>query len=106
MKLILALLISLFSFASFASECNREAQFMGYVKNLKVYPATYLVPEHFTFQVRLGRHFLPSLVCPMWETELEEAVVTIQGRPEISNGDYVSGVMVYDVKDMSYRIED
>ncbi len=106
MKLIVVFLITLFSFSSFSSECNREAQFMGYVKNLKTYPATYLVPEHFTFQVKLGRHFLPSLVCPMWETELEEAVVTIKGRPSISEGDSVSGVMVYDVKDMSYRIED
>jgi hypothetical protein len=42
----------------------------------------------------------------MWESEREQAVITIQGHPSISEGDSVSGVMVYDVKDMSYRIED
>ncbi len=105
MKLFLATIISLFAFNSFA-ECNPEAQFTGYVKNLKTYKATVLVPEHFTFQVRLGRLFLPSIVCPMLEPELESAVVTIKGRPSIANGDMVSGVMVYDVKDQSYRIEE
>lgn len=95
----LALLFSLlFSVSAFAN-CNREAQFVGTVKNLKTY-STY-----FTFQVQLGRWFQPSGVCPMWENELEEAVVAIEGVPAIRNGDEVSGVMVYDVTTGEYKID-
>lgn len=95
----LALLFSLLiSFSAFA-DCNREAQFVGTVKNLKTYST------HFTFQVQLGRWFQPSGVCPMWEHELEEAVVKIEGIPAITDGDEISGVMVFDVNAGEYKID-
>lgn len=97
MRLVL-LLSLLFSFSSFA-DCNREAQFVGTVKNLRIYSS------YFTFQVQLGRWFRPSGVCPMWENELEEAVVRIEGTPAIRNGDEISGVMVYDVNTGDYKID-
>jgi hypothetical protein len=77
MKLLVAFFVTLFAF-NLLADCKTEALFIGYVKNLKTHEATVLVPEHFTFQV----------------------------KPSIANGDIVNGLMVYDVKDQSYRIEE
>ena len=95
MKSMFALLIVMLSFSAFA-DCNREAQFMGTIRNVKYSPATETSRESFTFQVSLGRWFAPSMVCPMWEDEVESAVIKIEGFPSIVDGDDVSGVLVFD----------
>lgn len=104
MKSIFALLIVMLSFSAFA-DCNREAQFMGTVKNVKFIAATEGSSAKFSFQVSLGRWFAPSMVCPMWEDEVESAVIKLEGYPSIVDGDEISGVMVFDQKTQSYRID-
>lgn len=98
MKLLFVAFFMLSSFAASAA-CDREAQFIGTVKNLQVKATS------FTFQVKAGRWFIPSMVCPMFEDELESAVIKIEGRPSISNGDEISGVMVFDHKTKTYKID-
>jgi hypothetical protein len=89
----------LLSTVSAFADCNREAQFIGKVKNLK------MLESSFTFQVGISRWFVPSMVCPMHEDELQEAVVEIQGKPSIKNGDEISGIMVFDQETQSYKID-
>ena len=107
MKLTILLALLAFSFSSFA--CNREAQFIGTVKNLTYQPAKETTVEHFSFQIKLGFNgnywFQPSGVCPMWEDELEDAVIKEVGSPSIANGDVVSGVLVYDQKTQDYKVD-
>lgn len=97
MKLALAFLISVFSISAFA--CNREAQFIGTVTKLKV------ADNAFSFQLKLGRWFVPSMVCPLFEDEFEAAVINLPGSPRIADGDEISGVLVYDVATDSYIID-
>lgn len=97
MKLALAFLISLFSISAFA--CNREVQFIGKVRNVQV------TESSFSFQLKLGRWFVPSMVCPMYEDEFESAVITLPGSPRIANGDEISGVLVYDEATDTYKID-
>lgn len=98
MKHLLVSLFLLSSVTAFA-DCDREAQFIGKVKNLQV------SERSFTFQVALTRWFIPSAVCPMFEDELESAVIELSGTPAISNGQEISGVMVFDQKTQTYRID-
>lgn len=98
MKFVFVTLFALSSLAAFA-DCDREAQFIGTVKNLKVSETS------FSFQVTPTRWFVSSFVCPMHEVELESAVVEIPGTPSISNGDEVSGVMVFSQSTQTYRID-
>lgn len=93
------LLTLLFSSFSAMADCNREVQFVGIVRNLKAKSAS------FSFQLKIGKWFSPSLVCPLYEDEFEAAVVEISGKPLISNGDEISGVLVFDQKTQSYRID-
>lgn len=104
MKSIFALLIALFAFSAFA-DCNREAQFIGNVTNLKYKAATETSREYFTFQVRIGRWFRESMVCPMDESEAQSAVIKIEGFPSIEEGDEISGVLVFDQETQTYRID-
>lgn len=104
MKSMFALLIVMLSFSAFA-DCNREAQFIGTVKNVISHSNVEGGPASFTFQISLGRWFAPSMVCPMWEDEVESAVIKIEGLPSIVDGDEVSGVLVFDQKTQSYRID-
>jgi len=104
MKTMIALLLVMLTFSAFA-DCNREAQFMGTVRNVVSHSNVEGAPAYFTFQVSLGRWFAPSMVCPMWEDEVESAVIKIEGMPSIVDGDEVSGVMVFDQKTQSYRID-
>lgn len=104
MKSIFAILLALFAFSAFA-ECNREAQFIGNVRNLKYKAATETSKEYFTFQISLGRWFASSMVCPMDESEAESAIIKIEGFPSIEEGDEVSGVLVYDYKKDIYYID-
>jgi hypothetical protein len=104
MKSIFTLLFLILSFSVFA-DCNREAQFIGSVKNLKYKAATESSRESFTFQVRLGRWFASSMVCPMDESEAESAVIKIEGFPSIVDGDEISGVLVFDQETQTYRID-
>lgn len=99
-----ALLIVMLSFSAFAN-CNREAQFIGTVKNITSHTTLEGGRSYFTFQVGLGRWFAPSMVCPMWEDEVESAVIKIEGFPSIVDGDEISGVLVFDQKTQSYRID-
>lgn len=98
MKLMAVILFSLLSLSAFA-DCNREVQFIGKVTNVQVQPAA------FSFQLKLGRWFVPSMVCPMFEDEFEAAVIELAGTPAIAEGDEISGVLVFDQKSKSYRIE-
>ena len=104
MKLILALLFTLFSFSAL-SNCNPEAQFIGTVKNLKYFPAQNGNTEHFTFQLRPAGWFNPSMMCPLFEDEFEKAVIDLAGSPTIANGDKISGVLVFDIITQTYRID-
>lgn len=104
MKLVFALMISLFTFSALAT-CNPEAQFAGTVTKVKYYPPTGRSAEHFTFQLKLGNWFEPNIMCPLSETELEEAVIKLAGFPDIFEGDSISGVLVFDVNTKTYRIE-
>jgi hypothetical protein len=104
MKSIFALLVVLFSFAAFA-DCNREAQFIGTVRNVKYVAATEGSKAKFSFQLNLGRWYAPSMVCPLWEDEFESAVIKLDGLPAIVDGDEVSGVLVFDQETKSYRID-
>ena len=98
MKLITIILFSLLSVSAFA-ECNREAQFIGNVRNLKV------LENSFSFQVSLGRWYIASMVCPMDESEFVGAVIEIPGTPAIAEGDEISGIMVFDQKTQFYKID-
>ena len=104
MKSLFAFLIVMLSFSAFA-ECNREAQFMGTVRNIVSHSTVEGSPAHFSFQVSIGKWYAPSVVCPMWEDEVESAVITLEGMPSIVDGDEISGVMVFDQKTQSYRID-
>ncbi len=108
MKLSLVLLLLAFSFSSFA-ECNREAQFIGTVRNLIVKAATPTTIENYSYQIRLGHNgsywFSASGVCPMWEDELESATVEVAGKPYFANGDAVSGVLVFDQELQDYKLD-
>lgn len=97
MKTFLAAIFLFASASSFA--CNREALFIGTVKNLKA------TEDGYSFQVRLGNYFSASSVCPLWETELESAVIFEKGTPSFQNGDAVSGVMVQDEVTGLFHIE-
>lgn len=107
MKLTILFALLAFSFSSFA--CNREAQFIGTVKNLSYQPATETTVEHFSYQIKLGFNgnywFQPSGVCAMWEDELEDATIKEAGAPRIANGDYISGVLVFDQEIQDYKVD-
>jgi hypothetical protein len=94
------LILSLFCLGSLSAlaDCNREAQFIGKVRNLRMTERT------FTFQVAITRWFVASSICPMDESELESAVIELQGIPSIKNGQEISGVMAFDQGTQSYRI--
>lgn len=98
MKTFLLMIILVSSSTAFA-DCNREAQFVGNVKNLKTKSTS------FSFQLSLGRWFSPSIVCPMDEEEFISAIVEIEGKPLIANGDEISGVLLYDQETQTYRID-
>lgn len=98
MKRFIVALFALSSLTAFA-DCDREAQFIGTVKNLKV------AEKSFTFQVTPTRWYVPSFVCPMHEVEFDSAVIELPGTPSISNGDEISGVMVFSQSTQSYRID-
>lgn len=108
MKLAILSLIALFSFSAFA-DCNREAQFIGTVKNLKHIAATESTVEHFSYQIKLGFNgnywFAASMVCPLWEDELESATIEVAGAPYLTEGNQVSGVLVFDQKIQDYKVE-
>ena len=97
MKALLALIFVVYSLSALA--CNPEAQFIGTVKELKVYDS------YFTFKVQATRHYQVSGVCPLEEDQFNEAVLTYPGTPSIKNGDEISGVMVYDVASDSFKID-
>jgi hypothetical protein len=98
MKLIFVFLVSLFTLTAFA-DCNREVQFIGTVKNVEVHA------NHFSFQLKTGRWFEPSIVCPMWEDEFESAVIEIEGAPALVEGQEISGILVFDQKTKQYKID-
>lgn len=97
MKALLAMIFVVFSFSALA--CNPEAQFIGKVKELKVYDS------YFTFKVQATRHYQESGVCPLDIVSFEDAVLSYPGTPSIKNGDEISGVMVYDVATDSFKID-
>jgi uncharacterized protein (TIGR02588 family) len=98
MKLSFALVMSLLAFSAFA-DCNREAQFVGTVTNIKVLPGS------FTFQVTATQTPTASAVCPMFEEEVAAAVIEVAGTPSISEGSQISGVLVFDDATQSYKID-
>ncbi len=89
--------------------CNREAQLVGTVKDLKVFQADKIQPDHFTFKIKLGYKntywFEPSITCALWEDEAEAATISILGIPTLKNGDQISGVLIFDEALQVYRIE-
>lgn len=97
MKTFIASLLTFASVSAFA--CNPEAMFIGKVRNLTTTTTGY------SFQVKIGNYFSPSGVCPMWEPELENAVIFESGVPSIQDGDAISGVMVLDETTGLFRIE-
>jgi hypothetical protein len=108
MKLSILLLATLFSFSALAL-CDREAQFIGTVTNIKYYPAKKGKIEHHSYQIQLGHKesylFNPSIICPMWEDELETATIKEPGFPMKRKGDFISGVLIFDHSLSYYRLE-
>lgn len=98
MKMIMAILLSLTSLTALA-DCNREAEFIGKATNVVV------SENSVSFQIKLGRFFQPSVVCPMQESEAEEAVITVSGRPSINENSEISGILVFDETTQTYRID-
>ena len=98
MKLSSAILFSALSFSAFA-ECNREAQFIGTATNVKVLAGS------FSFQIKLISPSSANTMCPMYEEEVESAVIEMLGTPGIPEGSPVSGVLVYDESSQSYKID-
>lgn len=91
------MILVVFSFSALA--CNPEAQFIGKVKELKIYDS------YFTFKVQPTRHYVESGVCPMDIRMFLEAILTYPGTPSIKNDDEISGIMVYDNATDSFRID-
>jgi hypothetical protein len=108
MKKLIFILAASLTFSAFA-DCNREAQFIGTVKNIKYFPAQEGSIEHYSFKIQLGHSdnfwFRPSIVCPMWEDELESAIIFEAGRPGRTAGESISGILVFDQEIQGYRLD-
>jgi hypothetical protein len=105
MKRLILILAAIFSLSAFGN-CNREAQFMGTVKNVNYFPAQEGRIEHYSFEIELDpQWFRPSIVCPMSEAELENAIIYEAGLPKRANGDSISGVLVFDQKIQNYKLD-
>jgi hypothetical protein len=100
-----SLLIALLFSSSVYAHCQREVQFIGTVKNVTYVENDAGQIESTRFQVKAGRWFQPSGVCPMEMDEFEAAVVELRGEVALHAGGEISGVMVFDVNNNSYRIE-
>ena len=100
-----SLLIALLFSSSVYANCQREVQFIGTVKNVVFVVNDVGQIESTRFQVAAGRWFQPSGVCPMEMDEFEAAVIELRGEVALHSGVEISGVMVYDVNNDSYRIE-
>jgi hypothetical protein len=103
MKIILFIVMFIFSCSLFAQCEKHEAQFVGTVRALKMYQ------DHYTFQIKLGFKgdywFRPSMMCPLWEDEAEEAVIEVAGAPQMKNDEEISGVLVFDLEKNHYFID-
>jgi hypothetical protein len=101
---ILSIFLVLFLSAGAFANCNREVQFIGNIKNLKSLTKSSDEIKKYSFQLSIGRWFVPSIQCPMDENEFENAVVTIETLQQLSSGDEISGVLVYDEDEKKYCI--
>lgn len=104
-KVLILLLIALFSFSAFARCKTREAQFSGTITNIYFHAPTEFRGAYTSFQIRIGGWFSSHALCPMWEDEFESAVIEIEGIPLIGEGDMISGVLVYDKATKTYWID-
>ncbi len=104
MKLLIAFLITVFSFNVFA-ECKTEALFIGYVKNLKTYEATEFEPEHYSFELKVSPIYIDSDDCPMDPSEVEKIVFTYEGKPRWNNGDKINALMTWDEEKEAYALD-
>ncbi len=100
-----SLLIALLFSTSVYANCQREVQFIGTVKNVSFVENEAGQIESTRFQVKAGRWFQPSGVCPMEMDEFEAAVIELRGEVALKVGAEISGIMVYDVNNDNYRIE-
>ncbi len=103
MKIFIASLVLLSSLSALA--CQREAQFIGKAKNVQFVTDDFGYTLRTTFQIKLTNWFQPSMVCPMDESEAEQAVVELQGYADLKDGDDVSGVLVFNEKFGTYSVE-
>ncbi|MBY0515877.1 MAG: hypothetical protein K2P81_03140 [Bacteriovoracaceae bacterium] len=103
MKAFIATLVLLSSLSALA--CQREAQFIGKAKNVQVITDVDGNSVLTSFQIKLTNWFQPSMVCPMDEVEAEEAVIEVPGVFYISEGQEISGVLVYNEQLGTYSIE-
>ena len=93
------LFLSLIASMSALAECQREAQFIGEVRQLSH------SMEMTTFKIRLTRWFQPSMVCPMDESEAEAAEIMLVGWHDLEEGQEISGILVYKPETGTYVIE-
>ncbi len=100
-----SLLIALLFSTSVYANCQREVQFIGTINNVAYVENEAGQIASTRFQVKAGRWFQPSGVCPMEMDEFEAAVVELRGEVNLPEGTEISGVMVYDVNNDSYHIE-
>jgi|GEM_PF-2758647 len=100
-----SLLIALLFSTSVYANCQREVQFIGTVKNVTYVQNEAGQIESTRFQVKAGRWFQPSGVCPMEMDEFEAAVIELAGEVDMHAGAEISGIMVYDVNNDSYYID-
>ena len=93
------LLFTLIASMSALAECQREAQFIGEIRNVNHQM------EMTTFKVKLTRWFQPSIVCPMDESEAESAEIMLVGWHDLEEGQEISGILVYKPETGTYVIE-
>lgn len=97
MKFSMALLFSLMSLSAFA-DCNREVEFFGKARNVVV------KEKSVTFQIKFGNFYHVNELCPLYQEEAAQAVIEVKGL-SITEGEEISGVLIFDQATQTYRIE-
>lgn len=97
MKKALALVFAIMTLPAFA--CDGEAQFSGKVTNVVV------KENSVTYQIKLTAPSKENPFCPIQDVEVEAAVIEVAGQSTISEGDSISGYLVYDAKTQTYSVE-
>ena len=109
MKAFLVLSLLLVSSLSHAKSqsCSGhlEAQFIAEVSNLTFSPAEAGNIEHTEFMLKNFHLFNENALCPLDIDLAARAVISIQGTSQLSEGQQISGVLVYNPQTNSFYIQ-